>query len=89
MEANTLTSNQLFERVDNALNDLRVFVKEDGGDLELIEVTDNGVAKVQLKGACTECSMNNMTFKAGVEEAIKKAVPEITTVEAVGFKLNG
>lgn len=78
----------LYSRVDDALNDLRVFVKEDGGDLELVEVTDNGIARVQLKGACTSCSMNNMTFKAGVEEAIKKAVPEILQVEAVGFELN-
>lgn len=85
----TTTTSSLYARVNNALNDLRGFVKEDGGDLELIEVTEQGVAKVQLKGACTDCSMNNMTFKAGVEEAIKKAVPEIQMVEAVGFKLNG
>ena len=85
----TTTTSSLYTRVNNALDDLRGFVKEDGGDLELIEVTEQGVAKVQLKGACTDCSMNNMTFKAGVEEAIKKAVPEIQMVEAVGFKLNG
>lgn len=84
---NTNLSETLFERVDNALNDLRVFVKEDGGDLELVEVTEDKVAKVQLLGACTSCSMNNMTFKAGVQEAIKSAVPEIVSVEAVGFQL--
>ena len=73
---NTVQSS-LYQRVDEALNDLRVFVKEDGGDLELVEVTEEGIARVELKGACTSCSMNNMTFKAGVEEAIMKAVPEI------------
>lgn len=78
----------IFHKVDAALNDLRVFVKEDGGDLELVEVTEDAIARVELKGACTNCSMNNMTFKAGVEEAIKKAVPEIQKVEAVGFQLN-
>lgn len=83
---NTVQSS-LYDRVDNALNDLRVFVKEDGGDLELVEVTEDGTARVELKGACRSCSMNNMTFKAGVEEAIKKAVPEILKVEAVGFQL--
>jgi Fe-S cluster biogenesis protein NfuA len=83
---NTVQSS-LYDRVDNALNDLRVFVKEDGGDLELVEVTEDGVARVELKGACTSCSMNNMTFKAGVEEAILTAVPEIVKVEAVGFQL--
>lgn len=84
---NTVQSS-LNQRVDEALNDLRVFVKEDGGDLELVEVTEEGIARVELKGACTSCSMNNMTFKAGVEEAIMKAVPEIQKVEAVGFQLN-
>lgn len=82
------TQDKLFKRVNDALDDLRVFVREDGGDLELVEVTEDAVAKVQLMGACTSCSMNNMTFKAGVEEAIKKAVPEIQAVEAVGFELN-
>ena len=84
---NTVQSS-LYQRVDEALNDLRVFVKEDGGELELVEVTEEGIARVELKGACTSCSMNNMTFKAGVEEAIMKAVPEIQKVEAVGFQLN-
>ena len=84
---NTVQSS-LYQRVDEALNDLRVFVKEDGGDLELVEVTEEGIARVELKGACTSCSMNNMTFKAGGEEAIMKAVPEIQKVEAVGFQLN-
>ena len=78
----------LYDRGDLALNDLRAFVKEDGGDLELVEVTDGGVARVELKGACRSCSMNNMTFKAGVEEAILTAVPEVQRVEAVGFQLH-
>ena len=84
----TSASSNLFDRVSNALVDIRIFVKEDGGDLELLEITDDKVARVELKGACTSCSMNNMTFKAGVEEAILKAVPEIEKVEAVGFQLH-
>jgi len=79
---------EIFERVDRSLDEIRGFVKEDGGDLELIEITDEGVAKVELKGACTTCHMNNMTFKAGVEEAILKAVPEIKSVEAINFDLH-
>lgn len=82
-----MNSSNLHERVDRALDDLRQFVKEDGGDLELVEVTQDAIARVELKGACTSCSMNNMTFKAGVEEAILKAVPEIEKVEAVNFQL--
>ncbi|MBD79351.1 MAG: hypothetical protein CL840_10550 [Crocinitomicaceae bacterium] len=83
----TSTQTSLFNKVNDALADIKVFVKEDGGDLELLEVTADKIAKVELKGACTSCSMNNMTFKAGVEEAIKRAVPEIISVEAVGFQL--
>ena len=84
-----MNSLDLYTRVNNALSDIRTFVREDGGDLELVEITDANVARVELKGACTSCSMNNMTFKAGVEEAILKAVPEIQSVEAVNFRLVG
>jgi Fe-S cluster biogenesis protein NfuA len=77
----------LTRRVNEALVDLRSFVRADGGDLELVEITTQGIARVALKGACTTCSMNNMTFKAGVEDAILRAVPEITAVEAVNFIL--
>jgi Fe-S cluster biogenesis protein NfuA len=79
----------LRERIENSLIDLRSFVKQDGGDLEIVEVTDEGVVKVELKGACTSCHMNNMTFKAGVEDAILKAVPEVKRVEAINFDLFG
>ena len=82
-----MSSIDLYARVNLALDDIRTFVREDGGDLELVEITDENVARVELKGACTSCSMNNMTFKAGVEEAILRAVPDIRAVEAVNFKL--
>ncbi len=80
---------QITERALSALEQIRPFLKEDGGDIELIEVTEDMVAKVELKGTCTNCSMNTMTFKSGVQEAILKAVPEIKAVEAVNFALNG
>lgn len=83
----TSVSTTLFDKVNKALEDMRNFVKEDGGDLELLEVTEDGIARVELKGSCTNCSMNNMTFKAGVEESILRSVPEIVKVEAVGFIL--
>jgi len=83
----TSVSTNLFDKVNKALEDMRIFVKEDGGDLELLEVTEDGIARVKLKGSCTNCSMNNMTFKAGVEESILRSVPEIVKVEAVGFVL--
>ncbi len=75
-------------RVREALEDIRPFLEEDGGGLELIEVTNDNIARVELKGACTNCSMNTMTFQAGVKDAILKAVPEIKGVEAVNFALH-
>ncbi len=78
-----MSESELFDRVNNALGDLKKFVREDGGDLELVEITPEMVARVELKGACLDCSMNNMTFRAGIEEAILKDVPQITRVESV------
>ncbi|MGD1843966.1 MAG: NifU family protein [Salibacteraceae bacterium] len=84
----TTTPNPLLDRVKTALEEIRPFLEEDGGGLEVIEVTDDLIARVEFKGACRDCSMNNMTFKAGVEDAIRRKVPEIKEVEAVNFSLN-
>lgn len=73
------------KKVNEALEQLRPFLNDDGGDMEFVEITDEGVVKVRLLGACSECSMSIMTLKAGLEEEIKKAVPEITSVEAVNM----
>lgn len=71
------------EKVNEALEKLRPYLKDDGGDMEFVEITDDGIVKVKLLGACGECSMSTMTLKAGLEDAIKKSVPEISGVEAV------
>lgn len=70
-------------KVNEALEQLRPYLKEDGGDMELVEITDEGVARVLLLGACSGCSMSAMTLKAGLEEAVRKVAPEIIRVEAV------
>jgi len=70
------------ERVQKAIEDIRPNLQADGGDIELIEV-DGGIAKVKLKGACAGCPMSQMTLKWGVENALKKRVPEIVKVETV------
>lgn len=70
-------------RAEEALKDLRPFLEADGGDISLEEITAEGVARVRLHGACRGCSMSPMTMKAGVEEALKRAAPEILSVEAV------
>jgi Fe-S cluster biogenesis protein NfuA len=77
------TDSRILERIEEALSQLRPFLEADGGNIELVEVSDDLVAKVKLLGACSSCSMSSMTMKNGVEEAVKRAVPEIIAVEAV------
>jgi Fe-S cluster biogenesis protein NfuA len=69
-------------KINEALESMRPFLKADGGDMELVEITDKGIAKVRLLGACIDCSMSLMTLKSGIEEAVKKVAPEIVAVEA-------
>ncbi len=75
-------SSNLFERVENALDSIRPYLEADGGNVKIIEISDENVVRLELTGACGACPMSTMTMKAGVEEAIKRAVPEITSVEA-------
>ncbi len=71
------------EKVKEALDSIRPFLQADGGDVELIDVTDEGVVYVRLVGACGGCPMSTMTLKAGIEERVKEQVPEVKSVEAV------
>ncbi len=73
----------LKERVEAALNKTRGFLQADGGDVELVEVTDEGIVKVKLKGACGSCPMAMMTLKGGIERIVKQEVPEVKAVESV------
>ncbi len=68
------------KKINIALEQIRPFLIDDGGDIELIELTDDNVVKVKFLGACKSCSMSPMTLKGGVEEAIKRAIPEIKEV---------
>lgn len=72
-------------KVEEAIDQLRPFLAADGGDMELVGITDEGVVQVQLIGACKDCSMSDMTMKAGLEEAVKKVAPEVKGVEAVNI----
>jgi len=74
---------ELFEKVECALNNIRPFLQSDGGNIELVEITSEMVAKVKLLGNCDGCKMSASTMKAGVESTIKNFVPEILSVEAV------
>tara|TARA_B100000287_G_scaffold102474_1_gene94694 strand:+ start:1222 stop:1461 length:240 start_codon:yes stop_codon:yes gene_type:complete len=79
-----MSKSNLKEKVENALEEIRPFLKNDGGDISLIEIKNNTV-KVRLEGACTSCSVNQMTLKTGVEMTIKKHAPEIHNVVNVGI----
>lgn len=69
-------------KVEEAIEEIRPNLQADGGDIELVSVTD-GVAKVKLKGACAGCPMSTMTIKWGVENFLKKKIPEVVRVETV------
>jgi Fe-S cluster biogenesis protein NfuA len=71
------------EKVQEALDSIRPFLQADGGDVELVEVKDDGVVLVRLVGACGGCPMSMMTLKAGIEQRVREQVPEVKSVEAV------
>jgi Fe-S cluster biogenesis protein NfuA len=71
------------EKVQTALNKVRPSLQADGGDVQLIDVDDQGVVKVKLTGACGGCPMSQMTLKMGIEKILKQQVPEVTRVESV------
>ena len=73
----------LRSKVLDALNQLRPFLHVDGGDMELIDITDDAIVQVRMLGSCSDCSMSQMTIKGGLEEALKMAAPELRGVEAV------
>jgi Fe-S cluster biogenesis protein NfuA len=75
----------IFSRVDAALDTIRPYLEADGGNVKLVEIIDNKIVKLQLSGACGACPMSSMTMKAGIEEAIKREVPEILSVEAISL----
>ncbi|AZQ63215.1 NifU family protein [Flammeovirga pectinis] len=78
-------SQSLIERVEKALETIRPYLEADGGDAKVTEVTEDGIAKVELLGACGSCPMSAMTLKAGIEQAIINAVPEVVKVEAINM----
>jgi Fe-S cluster biogenesis protein NfuA len=73
----------LNERVEAALDTVRPHLRIDGGDVELVEVTDDMRVKIRWMGMCQSCSMSGMTLRAGIQEAIQSKIPEIVGVEAV------
>jgi len=74
----------LRQKVLDALESVRPYLKADGGDVELVDIKEDGIVEVRLTGACVGCPMSQMTLRAGIERALMRDVPEIKRVEALG-----
>ncbi|MGB0984193.1 MAG: NifU family protein [Saprospiraceae bacterium] len=79
----TLEKEELMQQVDSALDTVRPHLKEDGGDVELVDITDDLMVKVKWLGNCQSCSMSIMTMKAGLEMTIRSQLPQISGVMAI------
>ncbi|PTM05054.1 MAG: hypothetical protein DA405_05205 [Bacteroidetes bacterium] len=75
----------VLRRINIALDEIRPFLKSDGGDISLVELDEEGIVMVKLHGACIGCSVNQMTLKSGVEMTIKKHAPEVLKVNEVSM----
>jgi Fe-S cluster biogenesis protein NfuA len=78
-----IMKNDLIQKVENALNHIRPYLEADGGDVKLLDITDEMIVQLELLGACGSCPMSMMTLKAGVEQTIKNEVPEIKGIRAI------
>jgi len=73
----------LHQKVEEALDTIRPYLEADGGNVAVVEITNDQVLKLELTGACKTCNMSHMTMRAGIEETIKRAVPEIKEIQSV------
>ncbi|MBI1184749.1 NifU family protein [bacterium] len=73
----------MIDKVEEALNSIRPFLQKDGGDVELIDVSDEMDVHIKLMGSCANCSMSNMTMKNGIEESIRRLVPQVRKIVEV------
>ena len=80
-----MSEKSLIDRVESAIDEIRPYLIADGGDIKIISIDNKNIVNLELLGSCETCPMSPMTLKAGVEEAIKKAVPEIKAVEAINL----
>ena len=75
----------LNDRIEASLDTIRPYLVADGGNVKILEITKENILKLEFIGNCGSCPMSTMTFKAGVEEAVKKSVPEIRSIEVVNL----
>jgi Fe-S cluster biogenesis protein NfuA len=82
------TATELIQKIEASLDSIRPYLEADGGNVRVNEITDDQIVKLEFMGACGNCPMSTMTFKAGVEEAIKRAVPEIKGIEVINLTVH-
>ena len=75
----------LAQRVESSLDSIRPYLEADGGNVKIIEITRENILRLEFVGNCSSCAMSTMTFKAGVEDAIKRAVPELKGIEVINL----
>ena len=85
MSTDPANQDKLYAEVKAALDKIRPYLEEDGGDVKIVEITKDNVVMIELLGACGSCPMSTMTMKAGVEETIKREVPVIKSVEDINI----
>ena len=76
-------SEEIIDKIELDLNSMRPFLQADGGDVELVELTDEMEVRLKLTGNCSSCEMSHMTMKAGIENGLKSAIPQIIRVIAI------
>ena len=82
-----ITSTEILDKIEASLDTMRPYLKDDGGNVEIVDITDEGVLRLRLIGACSSCPQSFMTMKAGLEIAVRQAVPEIKSVIAVNLNI--
>ncbi len=80
-----MNNKDIRRQVEQSLDSIRPYLLKDGGNVEVVEITDSGIVRVKFIGACETCPQSFMTFKTGIEESIKKDVPQIKSVEAMNL----
>jgi Fe-S cluster biogenesis protein NfuA len=85
MSTYILSIDELTQKIESSLDSIRPYLKADGGDVKVKEITSDNVVRLEFVGACGNCSMSSMTFKAGVEAAIKRDVPDIKRIEVINL----
>lgn len=85
MSENTVNLEELAQKIETSLNSIRPYLLADGGNVKISEITPERVVRLEFVGNCGNCSMSTMTFKAGVEAAIKRDVPDVKSIEVINL----